>query len=346
MKRFLLGLCILLLLAGCSLTPSTPSAQVQFFAMDTLMSATLYGSHSEDAATLLQQEVNRLDRLWSRTREESEIFLLNSHAGDGLSLPLSPETVGLLTAAQEATTASEGAFNPLMAPLMDAWNFTGESPRIPTDAELASLLPLTQTPTVLDMTKLEGYLPLVGQALDLGGIAKGQAAQQVTTSLLAAYPDLTGGLLALGGNITTFGEKPDGTPWTVAVKDPENPEGFLCTFPLLGSCATSGGYERYFEAGGKRYHHILDPDSGYPADSGLLSVTVVAEPTLTDAYSTALFVLGADQALNFWKTHPAAAAMELILVAEDRHIYVTQGLADGFDFLGEESGYTYEFVSR
>ena len=180
-----------------------------------------------------------------------------------------------------------------------------------------------------------------GMAVDLGAVAKGFAAQRAADAIRAAGG--TSALLDLGGNITVLGSKPDGADWRVAVKDPQDTERQLGVVSLRDkTLSTSGGYERYFEANGITYHHILDPETGYPADSGLLSVTVVSsDPLLADALSTALFVAGRQAALDYWRSRDD---FELILCGSDGVVTVTEGLT--FAFRGEEHGYTCETARR
>ncbi|MPM78812.1 FAD:protein FMN transferase [bioreactor metagenome] len=186
-------------------------------------------------------------------------------------------------------------------------------------------------------------LPVAGMAVDLGGIAKGFAGDR-SLAVLADY-GVTSALVSLGGNITALGQKPDGSPWRVAVKDPKDPESYLCVLSLRDrTVATSGAYERYFEQDGVVYHHIIDPSTGYPARSGLLSVTVVSPSgAVADAMSTALFVLGEEKGLALWR---ASEDFEAVLVREDGTVLITQGLFDQQEFQGAERGYTCEMVSR
>ena len=144
---------------------------------------------------------------------------------------------------------------------------------------------------------------------------------------------------------SAIGGKLDGSPWQVAVKDPQNTSEALCVLSLSDQTAsTSGGYERYFEQNGVIYHHIIDPKTGYPAQSGLLSVTVVSSnQMLADALSTALFVGGEEDALAFWRSRDD---FELVLCTEDNRVIVTEGLEAGYRPAGEERGYTYEIARR
>lgn len=350
MKRIFPLLLTVALLSGCTSTPE-PVLQ-SFFAMDTTMSVTAYDQDPTEALVAAQQAVNRLDALWSRTRADSDVAKLNAAAGAG-PVAVDPDTAALLEKANAAALESGMAFDPVLAPVMDAWGFgateseTTAVHRVPEQAELDALLPLTR-----DLPVVEGdtaALSLAGQAVDLGAIAKGAAADYVVAALTEHGVDSA--IIALGGNITALGTKPDGSPFRVYVRDPQGEgEDYLClmSLPAGRTCSTSGGYERYFEADGQIYHHIIDPADGYPARSGLLSVTVVAEdPALADAWSTALYVLGAEEAIARWKSGEGAlAGMDLILVTEEGHVYITQGLEKGLETLGEGAGYTYEILRR
>ena len=181
------------------------------------------------------------------------------------------------------------------------------------------------------------------EAMDLGAVAKGFAAGEAEEALRGAGVERA--TIDLGGNVTVIGTRPDGDPWRVAVKDPRNTDGYLCILELEDvTLSTSGGYERYFEEDGVRYHHIIDPKTGYPADSGLLSVTVVtANHVLADALSTALFVAGPEEALDFWRSRDD---FELVLCTDDDRIIVTQGLEDAFQLYDQDGGYTYEIARR
>ena len=165
-----------------------------------------------------------------------------------------------------------------------------------------------------------------GMAVDLGAVAKGFAAQRAADAIRAAGG--TSALLDLGGNITVLGSKPDGADWRVAVKDPQDTERQLGVVSLRDkTLSTSGGYERYFEANGITYHHILDPETGYPADSGLVSVTVVSDSgASSDALSTACFVLGYEKSLPLLEHYNAQA----VFIDTNHQIYVTEGLQDAF----------------
>ena len=331
---------IFLLLTGCGAS----QAQEQFFTMDTVMSITVYGKGAEQAASAARQEVESLNDLLSRTDPDSLISQLNAHAGDGTAVEMDQDILELLSFAKSVSQLLPGCFDITIAPVMDAWGFTGEDRHVPDDETLAAVMALVDSGKLLvdeaaGTTRLED----AGMAVDLGAIAKGYAASRAEAVLREA--GVSSALLDLGRNITVIGPKTDGTAWRVGVADPDDDSQYLCVLSLEDvTLSTSGGYERWFEENGVRYHHIIDPKTGYPADSGLKSVTVVSQNhLLADALSTTLFVAGEEDALDFWRSRDD---FELVLCTEDGRIIVTEGLESGLEFTGEELGYVCEIARR
>lgn len=326
--------CICILLAGCGgdgkstgkekSAASNKEYSKDVFAMDTYMSLTAYGPHGEEAVTAAVEEVNRLDALWSVSSEDGEVYLLNQN-GEG---QLSEDSVELMNKAQDLYESTEGAFDVTVYPLMDLWGFTSGDYHVPSKKELS------QTLTQVDQSKLtlsgDGNLILgEKQQIDLGGIAKGYTSSKI----MEIYKEygVTSGMVSLGGNVQTLGTKTDGSNWKIGIRDPESKEGDILGVLSISDQAviTSGGYERYFEEDGKTYHHILNPKTGYPADSGLTSVSIVSEDgTLADGLSTALFVMGKEKAISYWRQHKER--FDAVLVEEDGSIYVTEGLEEQF----------------
>ena len=328
---------LLLCLSGCGVQ-SEPE-QLSLFAMDTYMTLAAYGDKASEALAACGQELNRLDGALSRTREGSEIYTLNAQG----SADVSQETADLISAALTLSKATGGAFDPTVAPLVTLWGITTDSPRVPQQTEIDALLPLVGTKHVT----LEGTRVTLdaGCAMDLGGIAKGYASDRLA-DIFAQY-GVDSALVSLGGNVYARGTKPGGQDWNVAVQHPEQ-EGYAAMLSLADAFAvTSGGYQRYFEENGQLYHHIIDPATGRPAESGLTSVTVVADGaagngTMCDALSTALFVMGEDRALELWRS--GVYDFDLILVTEDGRLLATAGIADRFR-PDDSAGYAYEIVS-
>ncbi len=312
------------LLSGCG----KKECSISFTAMDTYMEITAYTS-DESVLDEAEQEILRLEALLSVTDEGSEIYAIN-HA-DGESVEVSEETYDLLSLALELAEETDGAFDPTIYPLVEAWGFTTGDYRVPEEDEIQTLLGL------VDYTKVKlsvGSVTLpTDTELDLGAIAKGYAADMVCALLEDA--GVESALLYLGGNIQAIGTKPDGSAWRIGIQAPESSEYIGVLSVSDAAVVTSGGYERYFTGDdGETYWHIIDPATGYPADSGLLSVTIIADSgSYADALSTALFVMGAEEAIAFWQEH---SDFDMVLLTESGEVYVTDGVYEEFEPADEE----------
>ncbi len=260
------------------------------------------------------------------------------------TVPVSEDTMYLLKTAKEMDELTNGCYDMTISPVVKAWGFTEEEHHVPTQAELDALMPLVDNDSViLSEEDQTAYLAKEGMAVDLGGIAKGYTSDAVTK--LMKEEGVESALIWLGGNISAISNKPDGNPWKIAVENPLNTEDYVGLVEVSDcSVITSGGYQRYFDQDGKRYHHIIDPAMGYPSDSGLLSVTIISENgTKADALSTALFVMGYDRAVELWRQ---SDDFEAIFVTEDGKVIATEGIADQFTFEGQDNDFTYETVTR
>lgn len=327
-----LGSC---LLTGCAkffpaekqeISAQPTSDTREIFAMDTVMTVTAYGDCAEEALQAAEEEIKRLDALFSVGNDSSDIARLNENA----SAVVSGETSELINRSKELYQSTCGALNIAVYPLMEAWGFTSGEYRVPDQKEIDAML------TCMDVDKIycnedtgEVTLP-EGMGIDLGAIAKGYTSARLME--IFASHDVTSAIVTLGGNVQALGNKPDGTKWRVAVENPFSEEGdsYAGILEIKDQAViTSGDYERYFEQEGKRYHHIIDPTTGYSAESGLASVTVVCQDgTLADALSTALFVMGKDRALSYWRKH--ADEFEMILIEDNKDMTITEGLQDCF----------------
>jgi thiamine biosynthesis lipoprotein len=305
--------------------------QRQIFAMDTYMTIQVYGENAKEAADAAVAEIERLDALFSIGSEDSEITQLNENG----ETVLSEETFSLIERAISFYKKTDGAFDLTVLPLMELWGFTSGDYHVPDDETLEETKALLGADEiVLDKETNTATIKREGVRIDLGGIAKGYTSAKVT-ELLEEY-GVTSALLNLGGNVQTLGKKTDGSLWSVAIQAPdgENLAGILHTADK--AVITSGGYERYFEEDGTTYHHILDPQTGYPAQNGLVSVTIVTEDgTMADALSTALYVMGTEKAVAYLQEHAKDDGFDAVLIAEDGSIYITQGMASDFESLME-----------
>ena len=317
--------------------------------MDTAMVLTIYGEDALRAANAAEEEIYRLDSLLSRTNEASKVSLLNN--AEGKMVPVGVALCDLIQTAATYTELTDGAFDITIAPVVSAWGFTTDHYQVPEQEELEELL----THVGMEHVQLSGKSSASagyenasldpGTQIDMGGIAKGYASDRFQEHQIPQA------LISLGGNVLAWGSKPNGSAWRVGIQDPNapsDPNAYVGILQLTDAFAvTSGSYERFFEQDGVTYHHIIDPSTGYPAQNGLVSVTVVADAaqgngTMCDALSTALFVMGREKALDFWRS--GACDFEMILVDEDGLVTVTAGLEDCFQ-AAEGGGYTYEVVS-
>ena len=299
---------------------------VSFFAMDTYMEFRVYGEAGDGAREIVQE----IERRVSVTDPDSEIARLNHRETDTVS----PETAELLETALDLCRFSGGALDISIYPVVRAWGFTereleaGKRYPVPSVAETDALIQRVDYAKIL----LDGDRVTLPEEMeiDLGGIAKGYAGREAAAYL--RRQGVQSALLNLGGNVQTVGAKPDGSPWRVAVQDPEL-GGYAGIVEIVDRAAvTSGGYQRYFTG-----THIMDPSTGRPARNGLISATVVAEDgALCDALSTALFVMGPEKAEAFWRQR-GDRDFGMVLITEDGEILVTPDLSFTPDPL---SGYT------
>ena len=325
-QKMLVFLAFSLLLSGCAGQgdDAGDAAETRFFGMDTDISITAYGGDAEKALTDAQSKVAELEKLWSVTDENSEIYAINH--SQGAPVNVGEETGRILSFALDMAKQTRGALEPTIYPVLTAWGFTTRENRIPDESELEEILRDVGYGNVR-LSGNEVTLP-GGMELDLGAVGKGFAADEVSNVLKQA--GVTSALLDLGGNIQLIGTKPDGTDWKIGLRDPFG-ESYIGVLSISDrAVVTSGNYERYFIGeDGKQYGHILDPATGYPAENGLASVTVVAEEgKLCDALSTSLFVMGQERATDYWRENQN---FDMILLTEKGEIYLTEGLAGKFE---------------
>lgn len=307
-----------------SLQKENKSATGDLFAMDTYMELTAYGRESEEAVEAAVQEIQRLDALLSTGSDNSEITKLNHNK----KATVSEDTAFLLKRSIEIWKSTGGAFDITIYPVMRAWGFAGGEYRIPTEEELDRLLAYVDT-SKLTFDEATGTIAMPEQTeIDFGGIAKGYTSMRVA-QIMKDY-HIASAKLNLGGNVQTVGAKPDGSAWRIAIKNPDDTQSYLGVIAVEDKAViTSGGYERYFEENGTVYHHIIDPQTGKPAQNGLKSVTIVCEDgTLADGLSTALYILGKDDAIAYWRAHKGE--FDAVLLDENGILYVTEGLEDSF----------------
>ena len=318
-----------LLLAGVLSGCSAPSEEMQqpversLFAMNTYMTFTVYGEDAQAALQEAEECIQQVEGLWSVTDEDSEIYQAN-HSG-GQPVTVSEETAEIISFALELAQRTGGALDPTIYPVLTAWGFTTNSKQVPSQQQIAQLLEQVG----YDRIRLNGTELTVpdGMELDLGAVGKGYTADLVTEIL--RRHGVTSALISLGGNIQAIGSRPDGSDWRLGIRAPWESGNLGVLTVSDAAVVTSGGYENYFDdEQGNIYWHILDPSTGYPADSGLQSVTIVGrEGKMCDALSTALFVMGAQSAEQYWREN---GGFEMLLVTDSGEILITEGIAENF----------------
>ena len=308
MKRLMGAILVLLLLCGCA---GERKAEETVFAMDTVMDLRIWGADAEHAVEEIAALLTELDHTWSATEADGIPAKLN--LGDAV---LTEAEQAVLHRVETLSARTGGAFDPRLYALTWLWGFPTGEYRVPSEGEIRQAMTESQW--------------------DLGAVIKGYAGQAAVEML--EDMDVNRAILNLGGNVQTYGNKPDGTPWQIAIQDPEDSGAYLGVVSVTGtvSVVTSGDYQRYFEQDGVRYHHILDPETGRPAASGLRSVTVICRDGMTaDALSTALFVMGLEAGAELWRN---SDDFEAVFVRADGAVFATEGAAF--------SGCEFEVITR
>ena len=310
------------------LPESTPMAQATHCAMGTVMTHKAFGLRANESLASVRTEVARIEGLLSRFLPDSDISRVNNWAGIR-SEKVSADTYAVLSEAVEFSRDFSGYFDVTIQPLVTLWHAAQQSLAEPAAASIERVLPLVNyRDLVLDPGERTAGLASAGQSLDLGGIGKGFAGDRIIEiyrahGISSAYSNL-------GGNVVTVGARPDGTPWQIGIQHPREENNLIGAVSVMDeTVVTSGDYQRFFtNRQGKRHHHILDPTTGYPAESGLISVTVVtSRSAAADPLSTIVFVAGREKGLSFLGRLPDT---EAILVDSDLGVCVTRGLRDRF----------------
>ena len=306
------------------------------FMMDTFVKQTTY-DQSADAKQKLEDMFSYLtefEKKVSMHLSDSEISKVNNSAGVS-AVAVSDETYQLLKRSKELSQQKNGIFDITIGPLVKLWGITSDSPRVPEDSEIKNYLKRVGISKLsLNDEKKTAKLTNPYMEIDLGGIAKGYACDLAKKK----YQELglDSGLISLGGNVYSFGTKPDGTAFIIGLRDPRGEDNDLMgNLTAPGKVvATTGDYERYFEQDGKRYHHVLDPKTGYPAQTDLIAVTIIAEEgALADFLSTTFFIAGKEAVLKNLDNDK----FDIIAVDKEMKVYVSEGMKRNFQLTNKEN---------
>jgi len=295
--------------------------------LGTVCTIQLYEKGTRELYNKLFERLAEIEQLMSVNISTSDISRINLAAGLE-AIAVSNDTFAVLKTALEYAAYTDGAFNPAIGPLVNLWAIGSDAPRLPSQQEIDEALSFcnwrdVQLNESTQSTPPTVFLAQKGMALDLGGIAKGYAADELATLLRKA--DIDGAIIDLGGNVYGFGKKENGDSWRVGIKNPFESTGA----PILRidvqnkSVVTSGVYERFFEHDNRRYHHLLDANTGYPADNGIMSVTIVTESSMiADVLATAIFVMGKQKGIDFLQS----TEHQGLSIDTDKNIRSTEGL--------------------
>ena len=312
----------LLFFWGCKKEAMPPQSQLH---LGTVCTINLFDQGSTELYGQMFQKLKGIEQAFSVNLSDSAVSQINQSAGIA-PVVVPQEVIYVLQEALRIAERTGGAFDPTIGPLVDLWDIGGDNSQVPSQQAIDHARSLVDWRLVeIDSQRGTVYLTKQGMALDLGGIAKGYAADELVA--IAQEAGIQQALFDLGGNIYAFGTKADGTPWRVGVKDPAQPGGSpaLALAVQDRSVVTSGMYERFFEQEGIRYHHILNPATGYPVWNDIQSVTIVSKSSLlADALSTSVFVLGREKGLALLESEDA----EGVIIGEDNLVYPTSGIAD------------------
>ena len=299
------------------------ASESEIFALDTAITLKVYGSKRVVVLKKLEDKINELDDMLSTGKETSEVSRLN-RSGEAV---LSPTVANLVKRSLDIYKKTDGLFDITIYPLMELWGFPTKNYKVPSEKEIEEKLKLVGSDKI-DFNEETRKISFKnkGMEIDFGGIGKGY----ITDELVKILTDekVESAIINLGGNVFGFRKKPDGSLWNIAIRDPNEPDKYMAAIRLEDSAViTSGGYERYFEENGVIYHHILDPRTGKPSESGLKSVSIISkEGTLADALSTSLFIMGEEKAIGYWKEN--GSNFDILLMTNDNRLLVSAGIKD------------------
>ena len=334
--KFIFHICLafVFLFFSCSgkIEPRTQTA------MDTLCTVNAFEDGTKKLYDEIFERLAQIEKEFSATLPDSEISQINSMAGIS-AVQTNEEVLNVMDFALKTAWISDGAFTPAAGPLVDLWGINTDHQRIPSQAEINKALELVDFGCV-GLSRDSVFLRKAGMKVNLGGIVKGFAADEVCKIL--KKHNVKKAVVDLGGNIYVYGKKSDGSKWTVGIKNPDSPS----SAPLLRLCinensvVTSGSYERFFEADGKKNHHIFDPATGFPADNGIVSATVISPSSIAaDALSTATFVLGVEKSFKLLDKFKKEFGTDIsfVFICKYGSVFASENLKGSLEFVQDDS---------
>lgn len=328
-------------LSGCSKSNASGDyVEKESFQMGTVISQRIYGGNAENSANKIIQRLNSIEENMSANIRTSTVSRINSYSGQSQVFHVNSDIYNILTAADKFSKLSHGAFDITIGPLVKEWGVFTDHPHVPSQSRINKLLKLVNYKSIdFSQDKMTFRLPIKGQMIDFGAIAKGYAADEAVK--ICRRDGIKSAYINLGGNVYVVGDKPDNTPWRIGIQNPRAADGKYIGILRVSdkTVVTSGDYERFFMKDGTRYHHIIDPRTGYPSNSDLISSTIVTDSSISaDALSTATFVLGLKKSKELLEK---LDGIDAIFITKDKKIYVTENLKKYFKFQDESGEFTY-----
>lgn len=341
-KQYVFALVVIIIILGIALfrtklqkdnLANYSQVQGSGFLMNTVVQIRICGDNTEGLIDKCFGRLQDIENKMSKTIEDSDVYRVNENQGEFVFV--SSDTFYVLKKALDYAKMTEGKFDPSIGPLVDLWGIDTENARVPSIEELTLAKAKVNYKWVdLEQEKCSVRLKKEGMKLDLGAIVKGYAADELRKILEAE--GIKSAYINLGGNVLVMGGKPDNTFWKIGIMDPRrNKNGVVVSFEVNDkTIVTSGNYERYFEEDGVFYHHIIDPATGYPAESSIISVSIITDNSIdADALSTCVFVLGLEKGLQLVD---GLDGVEAILIKDDLGIIMTDGLKDKLILLNND----------
>lgn len=333
---------LVILLTSCTFTKETiqtePLKRTEF-ALGTVVNITLYDHQSEEILDKAFNRIKELEDTLSINKTDTLIDEVNNNAGISPVI-VDSDTFKVIQKGLSYSNLTNGSFDITVGPLVKLWSIGFPEARVPSQSEIDSVLPLIDyNNIILDEATQSVFLKEPHMLIDLGGIGKGYAADEVASLLRSEGVEHA--IIDLGGNIYTLGNKPGNKLWSIGIQDPTHERGNTIGYITVAnkSVVTSGIYERYLEENGIKYHHILDPETGYPFENNIAGVTIISEySTDGDAISTSVFSKGIEEGLRFVES---LDGIDAIFISKDGKIYLTSGASTFFTLTNE----SFEIVS-
>ncbi|QZY56609.1 FAD:protein FMN transferase [Crassaminicella profunda] len=328
-KNFNIYFCIIILLfisllSGCSKKKEVVTDSA--YMLGTHLNISIWTEDENKGKEVIKEcfeRISEIEKKMSANIKDSEVNQINNNEENRL-IKVSTDTSNVLNKALEYAKISNGVFDPTIGKLVKLWGIGTENEKVPQRLEIDDALKYVNYKLLKKEENNAYKLDKEGMRIDLGGIAKGYAADEVYRIL--KNKGVEHAVINLGGNIYTLGTRQDGQIWKIGIQDPFEPTGTYMGIVQFSDKAivTSGNYERFFVKNNKRYHHIIDPKTGYPSENGIISSTIIANHSMdADALSTSVYILGVKKGLALVEK---IENVECIIVTKDHKVYLSSGM--------------------